>query len=75
MPTDGSKRWDTVNWSSSTQVRSFAGEGFDELAVVATGTNIMAIAATRTLFLNRDDFITASALKFVSFSLHISLPD
>lgn len=32
LPADGTKRWDTVDWGSSTAVRSYSGPGFSELA-------------------------------------------
>lgn len=31
LPTDGSKRWNTVDWSSVNDVRFYTGLGFDEL--------------------------------------------
>jgi len=36
LPTDGTKRWETVDWGSSTAVRSYSGPGFSELASAST---------------------------------------
>lgn len=32
LPTDGTKRWETVSWANPSDVRSYSGAGFGELA-------------------------------------------
>lgn len=32
LPGDGSRLWDTVDWTSSSAVKSYSGSGFDELS-------------------------------------------